>query len=131
MMLHFDIGLHRGGASGMPMRSWSANGGHCSMRASRISAIPSLPTRRFGFASESLKLLKRFLPGKARKRLSASSPLLANQSRRHALSNGRSEEHTSELQSLMRTSYAVFCLKKKKIHKLLLQPKLKQYNNHR
>src|SRR3546814_885478 len=27
----------------------------------------------------------------------------------------RSEEHTSELQSLMRTSYAVFCLKKKKV----------------
>src|SRR3546814_5635088 len=27
--------------------------------------------------------------------------------------NGRSEEHTSELQSLMRISYAVFCLKKK------------------
>src|SRR3546814_6787291 len=30
----------------------------------------------------------------------------------------RSEEHTSELQSLMRTSYAVFCLKKKKNNKL-------------
>src|SRR3546814_3114318 len=30
---------------------------------------------------------------------------------------GRSEEHTSELQSLMRISYAVFCLKKKKRHK--------------
>src|SRR3546814_4381532 len=29
----------------------------------------------------------------------------------------RSEEHTSELQSLMRISYAVFCLKKKKEHK--------------
>src|SRR3546814_1537218 len=28
--------------------------------------------------------------------------------------NSRSEEHTSELQSLMRNSYAVFCLKKKK-----------------
>src|SRR3546814_9347843 len=28
----------------------------------------------------------------------------------------RSEEHTSELQSLMRTSYAVFCLKKKKTY---------------
>src|SRR3546814_12665636 len=28
---------------------------------------------------------------------------------------GRSEEHTSELQSLMRISYAVFCLKKKKV----------------
>src|SRR3546814_8819020 len=30
---------------------------------------------------------------------------------------GRSEEHTSELQSLMRISYAVFCLQKKKIEK--------------
>src|SRR3546814_7409022 len=30
------------------------------------------------------------------------------------VSGGRSEEHTSELQSLMRTSFAVFCLKKKK-----------------
>src|SRR3546814_5791020 len=32
-----------------------------------------------------------------------------------ALEQGRSEEHTSELQSLMRISYAVFCLKKKNI----------------
>src|SRR3546814_6059477 len=31
-----------------------------------------------------------------------------------AMEAGRSEEHTSELQSLMRISYAVFCLKKKK-----------------
>src|SRR3546814_2300389 len=31
----------------------------------------------------------------------------------------RSEEHTSELQSLMRISYAVFCLKKKNKHTLL------------
>src|SRR3546814_2457304 len=30
-----------------------------------------------------------------------------------SLAGGRSEEHTSELQSLMRISYAVFCLKKK------------------
>src|SRR3546814_1025157 len=29
------------------------------------------------------------------------------------IASGRSEEHTSELQSLMRISYAVFCLKKK------------------
>src|SRR3546814_13017471 len=33
---------------------------------------------------------------------------------RHAAQRARSEEHTSELQSLMRISYAVFCLKKKK-----------------
>src|SRR3546814_8214940 len=32
----------------------------------------------------------------------------------HGTSPARSEEHTSELQSLMRISYAVFCLKKKK-----------------
>src|SRR3546814_3385183 len=32
------------------------------------------------------------------------------------LQQGRSEEHTSELQSLMRISYAVFCLKKKKTY---------------
>src|SRR3546814_5782727 len=35
----------------------------------------------------------------------------------------RSEEHTSELQSLMRISYAVFCLKKKKQH-------MKRLSNH-
>src|SRR3546814_8037086 len=34
----------------------------------------------------------------------------------------RSEEHTSELQSLMRISYAVFCLKKKKILALHFAP---------
>src|SRR3546814_10285317 len=36
---------------------------------------------------------------------------------RSDLQGHRSEEHTSELQSLMRISYAVFCLKKKKKHK--------------
>src|SRR3546814_2690014 len=39
------------------------------------------------------------------------------QGNRHAWRNKRSEEHTSELQSLMRISYAVFCLKKKKKNK--------------
>src|SRR3546814_7574757 len=33
----------------------------------------------------------------------------------------RSEEHTSELQSLMRISYAVFCLKKKKVHQQIYE----------
>src|SRR3546814_7803250 len=33
---------------------------------------------------------------------------------RHRRAGNRSEEHTSELQSLMRISYAVFCLQKKK-----------------
>src|SRR3546814_4773195 len=48
---------------------------------------------------------------------------------------GRSEEHTSELQSLMRISYAVFCLKKKnktyktsKIHNKHHRPPLNTYH---
>src|SRR3546814_6781550 len=41
----------------------------------------------------------------------------------------RSEEHTSELQSLMRISYAVFCLQKKKKQTLKQQAKLKQNLN--
>src|SRR3546814_10267761 len=36
--------------------------------------------------------------------------------RRRGIPGSRSEEHTSELQSLMRISYAVFCLKKKRCH---------------
>src|SRR3546814_10771998 len=44
---------------------------------------------------------------------------LQDRSYRYRRSHGlRSEEHTSELQSLMRISYAVFCLKKKKKHNL-------------
>src|SRR3546814_8747167 len=43
-------------------------------------------------------------------------PLFGRQEERH-FPRVRSEEHTSELQSLMRISYAVFCLKKKKNNK--------------
>src|SRR3546814_9995741 len=41
----------------------------------------------------------------------------------------RSEEHTSELQSLMRISYAVFCLKKKK-RKHTTKQATRSFNNH-
>src|SRR3546814_7965885 len=44
-------------------------------------------------------------------RLEDDTALVAGVARQNAI--GRSEEHTSELQSLMRTSYAVFCLKNK------------------
>src|SRR3546814_9549623 len=40
----------------------------------------------------------------------------------------RSEEHTSELQSLMRISYAVFCLKKKQNTKITYKPHIKYHN---
>src|SRR3546814_4635564 len=55
----------------------------------------------------------------------AFGPLAPAVGMRHALDSlpsRRSEEHTSELQSLMRTSYAVFCLKKKKSIHILLNP---------
>src|SRR3546814_14482524 len=42
---------------------------------------------------------------------------LVDQLGHRRIGQDRSEEHTSELQSLMRTSYAVFCLKKKKTSK--------------
>src|SRR3546814_10620713 len=44
---------------------------------------------------------------------------------------GRSEEHTSELQSLMRISYAVFCLKKKNnnIQKTITTSQQQEINN--
>src|SRR3546814_8550336 len=45
--------------------------------------------------------------------------------RRAGVDRVRSEEHTSELQSLMRISYAVFCLKKKK-DTSTLHPSIKQ-----
>src|SRR3546814_3996721 len=47
-------------------------------------------------------------------------------SNRHG-GGSRSEEHTSELQSLMRISYAVFCLKKKKTY--TLEPTTILHNN--
>src|SRR3546814_3989229 len=48
--------------------------------------------------------------------------------RRHAMSrvSARSEEHTSELQSLMRISYAVFCLKNKKHANHARKPEMSQ-----
>src|SRR3546814_2148421 len=64
-----------------------------SLSTSRLSSSSSLP--KFGLSSST-----------------SSSYFCLNSSCEH-----RSEEHTSELQSLMRISYAVFCLKKKKKHK--------------
>src|SRR3546814_8742056 len=49
---------------------------------------------------------------------------------RQETTSRRSEEHTSELQSLMRISYAVFCLKKKKIiHNTTQEAQYKQHTN--
>src|SRR3546814_6827192 len=55
--------------------------------------------------------------GPSLRRLTRDQPAdrhLGGELRPAEIGDGRSEEHTSELQSLMRISYAVFCLKKKK-----------------
>src|SRR3546814_8843578 len=62
-----------------------------------------------------LRCAKRFLP--IVRQHNALQPMIGEQSLQpiaRAFAVARSEEHTSELQSLMRISYAVFCLKKKK-----------------
>src|SRR3546814_2651546 len=51
---------------------------------------------------------------RCRKAWGFESPLSHHPTSRLNAAQSRSEEHTSELQSLMRISYAVFCLKKKK-----------------
>src|SRR3546814_8400799 len=60
-----------------------------------------------GFANRTLRGLRRLLGGGSGRLLGLLRPL------------ARSEEHTSELQSLMRISYAVFCLKKKNTHEVM------------
>src|SRR3546814_8974779 len=58
----------------------------------------------------------------------APSPRWRRTSHSDASSASRSEEHTSELQSLMRISYAVFCLKKKNTqHKQPITPQRHYY----
>src|SRR3546814_2828403 len=51
--------------------------------------------------------------GEVRLKLFSDDPARLKQYKVFAAAGRRSEEHTSELQSLMRISYAVFCLKKK------------------
>src|SRR3546814_3508688 len=54
-------------------------------------------------------------------------PVITSSAMKSTSCAARSEEHTSELQSLMRNSYAVFCLKKKKTTMRTTQP----HNEHK
>src|SRR3546814_1997931 len=80
-----------------------AGGGFLEIAFSNQRLSADVPTRRLHFSRASNAVLIRtssplpVLP----ETVSSGTPLI------------RSEEHTSELQSLMRISYAVFCLKKK------------------
>src|SRR3546814_6791130 len=82
-----------------------------------LSLTHSFPPRRSSYLMERLAPGRRKQAGRQPVHRPRSHPTGARAagscaSRRSAAT--RSEEHTSELQSLMRNSYAVFCLKKKK-----------------
>src|SRR3546814_10779518 len=66
----------------------------------------------FGYTSISFTTQSLSLPLVAANRSTRGAPMMCTGADKGSL--WRSEEHTSELQSLMRISYAVFCLKKKK-----------------
>src|SRR3546814_1173764 len=77
-----------------------------SLCSSRTSSNPGIP---FSTTNDLIAARPAFLSSVAQTTTSsARSPAVTK----------RSEEHTSELQSLMRSSYAVFCLKKKQTHTL-------------
>src|SRR3546814_1125744 len=99
---------HRLVATGHGIRSLSVN-------MSPISRATSHGAQRVGrFRTEKDRTSK--TSGRISPISGASStvcPVGRNRSVRSNMRSGRSDEHTSELQSLMRISYAVFCLKKK------------------
>src|SRR3546814_8674242 len=76
------------------------------VRLERMGDRRREPVRRGGNA--------RKIGERQRRRVGAGQLRSCGRDRRNGACHLRSEEHTSELQSLMRISYAVFCLKKKK-----------------
>src|SRR3546814_6431355 len=73
----------------------------------------NLPTTKMNMRNRPLRFLQSAYAHSPDERRSKSNQT----SRLTGIQTSRSEEHTSELQSLMRISYAVFCLKKKqKLH---------------
>src|SRR3546814_7587292 len=98
-------------------------------RSSDLRVQPNLPSRRRGGGDDqpSARLAARASSRSHRPLCWAMSCWAPKTIARSTagLSAIRSEEHTSELQSLMRISYAVFCLKKK--NHLLVMTKLDRY----
>src|SRR3546814_9831681 len=79
--------------------------------------LPYTTLFRSGFKFEALLVVHGGLCETASSgKLQAASGFAVIRGKAYSLKLLRSEEHTSELQSLMRTSYDVFCLKKKKTH---------------
>src|SRR3546814_3821804 len=77
----------------------------------RVPVFNRCSATGWGHTNESRKILTEGLTPETREYLATRGGVYLNGDLHHP---HRSEEHTSELQSLMRISYAVFCLKKKK-----------------
>src|SRR3546814_1485470 len=95
-----------------PVTSRTTSAGGCAQK-SVITSAPALPGRAVGMRSSISRLAENRL-GAWKVACSGSQSKSRPSASKTSSSAQRSEEHTSELQSLMRISYAVLCLKKKK-----------------
>src|SRR3546814_5009245 len=94
----------------LPISGPRAGPRNSSTMATTAMAARWSPTPRAGCFPRAIRSARRVSRNASNSRIScAAAPTGAK-------SKARSEEHTSELQSLMRISYAVFCLKKKTKH---------------
>src|SRR3546814_2897480 len=106
--------------SGLPCTCSARTGKSLRTRSTSKARVELSPDRRCGLSCP--RVAMSVLPG------TAGQPVADGGHQRRADALGgdvvhafRSEEHTSELQSLMRISYAVFCLQKNNIHYQLCQ----------
>src|SRR3546814_10720258 len=104
---------------------------HCSFGATGRHPICARPGKVSSSQYEKAESCPVSMAMPMRMRMAPARSWSARPIRPKALRRARSEEHTSELQSLMRISYAVFCLKKQKTD----QPQQQsiesiQYTNH-
>src|SRR3546814_8251728 len=96
----------------MRIRGWSSDVCSSDLRGSELAAARELFEPRVLRFEQELELTCRPVPVLADRKVGGADLRIGRIF--FAIEEHRSEEHTSELQSLMRISYAVFCLKKKK-----------------
>src|SRR3546814_1120389 len=97
-------------ASPPPHTPWYFRRSSVQQGPGHASALVIISFPRHGGGSAARRLQQR--SGTPRIRTQRQHPAADGARRRQLVGGPRSEEHTSELQSLMRISYAVFCLKK-------------------
>src|SRR3546814_1157006 len=100
-------------------RAWAGQNGSTLFRSDGELLFLAPLTRHIGFENRKKVAAERLAVDVDHADAVRLARRIANRARRHFRRatvpdlRNRSEEHTSELQSLMRSSYAVFCLKKK------------------